>query len=29
MSILLIEDDKGLAELLTEFLSMSGYDVVH
>ena len=29
MSILLIEDDKGLAELLTEFLSMSGYDVIH
>ena len=29
MSILLIEDDKGLAELLTEFLSMSGYAVKH
>ncbi|MEC7690002.1 response regulator transcription factor [Alteromonas sp. NFXS44] len=29
MSILLIEDDKGLAELLTEFLGMSGYDVTH
>ncbi|MEC7470319.1 MAG: response regulator transcription factor, partial [Pseudomonadota bacterium] len=29
MTILLIEDDKGLAELLSEFLSLSGYDVVH
>lgn len=29
MSILLIEDDKGLAELLTEFLSLSGYSVIH
>ena len=29
MSILLIEDDKGLAELLSEFLWMSGYDVTH
>lgn len=29
MSILLIEDDQSLAELLTEFLSLSGYEVVH
>lgn len=29
MTILLIEDDTGLAELLSEFLGMSGYDVVH
>ncbi|GGF80476.1 response regulator [Alteromonas lipolytica] len=29
MTILLIEDDKGLAELLSEFLGMSGYKVVH
>ena len=29
MTILLIEDDAGLAELLTEFLGMSGYEVLH
>ncbi|NVK55342.1 MAG: response regulator transcription factor [Alteromonadaceae bacterium] len=29
MAILLIEDDKGLAELLSEFLGLSGYQVVH
>lgn len=29
MTILLIEDDKGLAELLSEFLSLSGYEVIH
>ena len=29
MTLLLIEDDAGLAELLTEFLGMSGYEVLH
>lgn len=29
MTILLIEDDLGLAELLSEFLDMSGYKVLH
>ena len=29
MTILLIEDDAGLAELLIEFLGMSGYEVLH
>ncbi|MDC8831328.1 response regulator [Alteromonas gilva] len=29
MAILLIEDDNGLAELLREFLGMSGFEVVH
>ncbi|MFS1703989.1 response regulator transcription factor [Aestuariibacter sp. GS-14] len=29
MTILLIEDDKGLAELLSEFLTLSGYEVEH
>lgn len=29
MIILFIEDDKGLVELLSEFLSLLGYEVVY